>query len=168
MQKDHLRPLDAPIRCFVNALDLVVSARLFAGNRPPLITSSGGVVVTADCQLSRPGQVCPMVCASEHEGNPIALCSESGEWVYSGRCEALGCNPVDVPPTHPSPFALQDGMCTGASGSECEFACGPGYVGNPVAVCDSGQWRYTGSCAAVSCGIPDHPSQTLIQVDPQL
>ena len=118
-------------------------------------THPGATVATSACQGYSSGQACTLSCQSGFVGDPLALCTQSGEWMYAGSCEAAGCGIA----SHPSPFAAAVGNCQGTPGSICNFRCSSGYSGLPYSTCQiNGQWTHTGQCERLSCGPPRHPS----------
>eukprot|EP01079_Euglenida_sp_SAG-EU17-18_P001728 gene1728-453_t len=120
---------------------------------------SAPYVDVLDCSPLQ-GDRCLLQCVVGSTGSPSAVCQPSGEWLYGGDCDPVGCGP----PVHPS-RAAEPQQCQTTWGQPCLLTCATGYGGNPTALCQaSGEWAYTGTCMVVGCGSPSHPSGQLVDV----
>ena len=104
----------------------------------------------------RVGGVCQPECQVGYHGNPSAVCTSNGAWVYGGACDRINCPPPYMPHAD-----FTD--CSLGYGEACHVKCLPGYAGSPSAVCEAhGKWVYQGSCVpdvptyAVAFPIPPH------------
>lgn len=103
-------------------------------------------------------------CDPGYGGSPEAECGLDGKWTFlpaGGKCEYLGCGPLDsflagrLGPDWASSMSTNDQVNVTSldSGFLATFACRPGYAGSAFAACVRGRWRLGGACEVVHTSI---------------